>query len=89
LVLPKEWKEPPNTEKVGFSGKVVSLEKRKEPPGKEEVGCPGRVVFPTEKLQPGTMMPWSIGCSIARRREWGYPGQYRGCFSCEGRGNMA
>ncbi len=45
LVLPKEWKEPPNTEKVGFPGKVVSLEKRKEPPGKEEVGLPGKGSF--------------------------------------------
>jgi hypothetical protein len=32
------------------------------------------------------MMSLGIGCSTMGRREWGFPRQYKGCLSREGRG---
>jgi hypothetical protein len=59
---------------------LVSPEKQKELHGREKVGSPGKVVSPMETLWLG------IGCSIVRREEWGFFGQYKGCLSYEGKG---
>jgi hypothetical protein len=58
----------------------------KEPPSGEKVGSMRRVVSLEETLRQGTMMSMGIGCSTAWTKEWGFLGQYRGCFSREGRG---
>jgi len=87
MVFPKERKEPLGWEKVGFLEKVGSpLRSGNEPSNGEMVGSPRRVVSPEETLWPGMMMFMGIGCNIVGTKEWGFLGQYMGCFSCEGRG---
>ncbi len=72
-----------------FLGKGVSFGELIESPSREKVVSPGKGISLEETLQRGTMISLGIGWNLVGRGEWGFPKQYKGYFSYEGRGDEA